>query len=976
MLRRIVSVLFLIFLSSCAFIRDDSDLSRTNALRSVKVARSSDAYRFYFTADRPPTYTVFRMVNPIRLVVDVSELDVRGASKPLSVNKDNVQQIRFRQFGGNEIKAGRIEIALKNFSQYQAKVIGNTLVVQVDKGVRLAEQNGSMRVQAADEAVEEIPEELPEDGAPAGDEVILEEDVTYEESAPAEEPAAEAPAEAAPAAEAPAEAAPAEAPAEAAPAAEAPAETPVEAAPVAEAPAEAPPAAPAEEVVEESPEVVADPAPAPVAEAPAPAPVAEEPVAEPAPAPVAEEPAPAPVAEEPVAEPAPAPVAEEPAPAPVAEEPVAEPAPVVESEQSEEDKLVDQALEQPAEPAEVEPQPIVAAPVPAPEPEPVIEAEPLQGQNVVALRSETAKDLVKVIVTLDGPVGDYSHFVLENPSRIVLDLNNYQSQLAKKDFPIDAPFVTGARVGDDQEKVRIVLDTPGNAAPSYGVNVEGDKIVVSVAKPTKAQIVEPTPVVEIKDSPKAAAKVEDLDEPEEVMPVSTKPAVKAQAKTIKLDAPKAKIAADTKKNYSGRRMSLDFQDADVENVLRLIAEVSNLNIITDEDVKGTLSIRLINVPWDQALDVILQTKALGMRKMGNIVRVALADKLSKEEENKLKAIEQNEKLEPLLIKVLPINYAKAEDLSKQVKPLLSTRGSVDVDSRTNVLIVKDIQRNLMDVEAIIGSLDTQTPQVLIEAKIVEANTNFTRELGIQWGGGFNGTAPYGSNTGLFFPNNLGASGASASPSQVGPAANTPNYAVDLPAAVGPGSGGALGFMFGTLNNSITLNLRLSALESSGEGKVISSPRVTTLDNREATIQQGISIPFETTSAQGTSTQFIDATIELKVTPHVNADRSVALEIHAKKNAPSTELRSASGVPSISKKEAKTQVLVYDGETTVIGGIFQIEKTKSYKGIPWISKIPILGWFFKSKSETESRTELLIFVTPRIVTRTTPVASAN
>jgi type IV pilus assembly protein PilQ len=255
----------------------------------------------------------------------------------------------------------------------------------------------------------------------------------------------------------------------------------------------------------------------------------------------------------------------------------------------------------------------------------------------------------------------------------------------------------------------------------------------------------------------------------------------------------------------------------------------------------------------------------------------------------------------------------------------------------------------------VGALDTMTPQILIEARIVEASLDFTREIGVQWGGSFTSSAATGNPTGLNFPGTIGVTGGAGS-----------GFAVNLPAAIGAGSGGGLNFNLGSLTNFLNLDIRLSALERTGEGRIISSPRVTTLDNKEAIIEQGLSIPFETTSDSGTQTTFIDANLNLTVTPHVTNDESINLKIKASKNAPDTSVRGASGAPSISKKEAKTEVLIRNGQTTVIGGIFQIDRADTIAGVPWFQKLPFIGWLFKKSTVVDKKTELLIFITPRIV----------
>ncbi len=401
----------------------------------------------------------------------------------------------------------------------------------------------------------------------------------------------------------------------------------------------------------------------------------------------------------------------------------------------------------------------------------------------------------------------------------------------------------------------------------------------------------------------------------------------------------------------------------------MIAEVSKKNIIVADDVKGTVTIRLRNVPWDQALDLILRSKGLGKEVEGNIIRIAPLDKLQAEREAAAKAQEALEIAQPLVVRILPVNYALASEVAPKVRDLLSKRGSLTVDARTNTLIVKDVADVIARAQALIRSLDTQTPQVLISSRIVETSTNFSRELGIQWGGNFTASQASGNATGLAFPNNIG--GAGAVPGNVGAGGAIPaqpNWAVSFPAGVGESSGGAVGFNFGSAGGAAQLNLRLSALETKGLLKTVSAPRVTTLDNREAVIGQGVSIPFSQVSAAGVNTVFVEAKLELRVTPHVTSDGSILMKIRASNNQPSENIRGANGQPAITKREAETEVLVKDGDTTVIGGIYTRRTSESVAQIPLLGDIPVLGWFFKSRAASDERTELLIFISPTIVNR--------
>ena len=418
--------------------------------------------------------------------------------------------------------------------------------------------------------------------------------------------------------------------------------------------------------------------------------------------------------------------------------------------------------------------------------------------------------------------------------------------------------------------------------------------------------------------------------------------------------------------YTGRKISLDFKDADINNILRLMAEISNLNIIAGDDVKGKMSLRLVDVPWDQAFDIILKTNGLGRVQEGNVVRIMPVSKIKQENEELLASRKAKEKLEDLEIKLLPVNYATASSLESQVKGLLSDRGSVTVEARTNTLIIKDIPANIKKAVDLITQLDTQTPQVLIEARIVEAQSNFARDLGVQWGAATSTTSKDKFNTAFGSTSTTATSPPVTLLSSGGAFATQQNYAVSLPASGSAGPLGAMGFSFGKLvGDAFLLDLRISAGEKNGLTKTISRPRITTLDNKEAKISQGDSVPFETTSSSGTQTSFIDATLELTVTPHITPDGSVSMKIKASRNSIGS-FRSAAGTPSISKKEASTEIIVKSGETAVIGGIVVSDESNASSGIPWLKEIPILGWLFKNKSTADSQTELLIFITPNIV----------
>ncbi|HEY6003907.1 MAG TPA: type IV pilus secretin PilQ [Anaeromyxobacter sp.] len=443
------------------------------------------------------------------------------------------------------------------------------------------------------------------------------------------------------------------------------------------------------------------------------------------------------------------------------------------------------------------------------------------------------------------------------------------------------------------------------------------------------------------------------------------------------EAPVVALSGAPRAGYSGRRITLDFHDIEIRNLLRLIADVSKKNIVVAEDVSGKVTVSLRNVPWDQALDLILKSKGLGKEEMGNVIRIAKFEQIAKEAQARADAEKARAPSLPLKVRLIPVNFARASDVAGRVKDVLSERGAVSTDERTNVLIVKDVQEALVRAEGLVRNLDTEIPQVLIESRIIEASSNFSKAIGIQWGGNAAFSQATGNPTGLAFPNNVVGAGGIAGGTTAG-TAGAPNFAVSLPAPVGEGAGGAIGLILGSAGGAFNLNLRLSALENKGVVKTISAPKIATIDNKEATIGQGVSIPFSQVSASGVNTTFIEAKLELKVTPHVSADGSILLKIKATNNQPNPQLTGANGQPSISKREAETEVLVKDGETSVIGGIYTRVTSNRRNEVPFLARLPLLGALFRATTDQDDHTELLIFITPRILNRqnTTVAAGAN
>ncbi|MBN8554239.1 MAG: type IV pilus secretin PilQ [Deltaproteobacteria bacterium] len=430
------------------------------------------------------------------------------------------------------------------------------------------------------------------------------------------------------------------------------------------------------------------------------------------------------------------------------------------------------------------------------------------------------------------------------------------------------------------------------------------------------------------------------------------------------------------KVYTGKRVSLEFQDAEVQDVIRLVAEVSKLNIITGDDVKGKLTLKLVDVPWDQALDIILSTLGLDKVQHGNILRVAPAEKLKKEREIALANDKAAKQLEPLKTKLFNVNYATAEEMAARLKNMLSERGTVDTDSRTNTIIVKDIKENLSRAENLMKALDTQTPQVRIESRIVQANDQFSRSIGIQWGPVLKLNDLNGKSRGVQFPRTIDIGGSSsataANLSNISGAFTPPSaptlsgFAVDAL----PGSTGSdLGIRLGSVNDIFNLDLHLSYAETEQLARIVSRPSISVLDNRSARIIQGTKIPFLSSSQNGSNVSFQEAGIEISVTPHITSDGSVILKVSTKSNEPGGQ--PVGGNPSILIREANTEMLVKSGRTAVLGGVFKTSDTRGESGVPGLKDIPILGYLFKGKSSSQTREETLIFITPYIVSDARP-----
>ncbi|MEK6689784.1 MAG: type IV pilus secretin PilQ, partial [Nitrospirota bacterium] len=533
------------------------------------------------------------------------------------------------------------------------------------------------------------------------------------------------------------------------------------------------------------------------------------------------------------------------------------------------------------------------------------------------------------------------------------------SVTAKEEQKEKATAVTGVKV--DNQLIVNLKTPPSPELPKEKDKKENKEIIAKKAEDSSE-------MVEKKVSPSEKEKILKKEITSQDTTLSTQK-VDEPVPSIKKDTPLTEKTQTPKSpevpvsgKYTGKKVSFDFRDIDIISLLYLFESVSGMNFIVSPEVKGKVTVKMREVPWDQALNIILKTHHLGKVVEDNIIRVVPIPVLVKERGEIAKAKEEETKAEDLLSRIISLGYSKPGPMKEAIDKakVLSSRGNVSVDERTNTLILKDIPKNLAEAEALIKVLDKPTPQVSIEAKIVEASTNFTRELGIQWGFKNVQSAAYGNPLPYTFPHSMTVGGSTLT-GGTGMSGNS--WAVNLPAAVQEGSGGALGIALGNITNSFTLDLQISALESTGQAKILSNPKIVTLDNEKAMIKQGRKIPYATTSAEGTKTEFVDAVLSLTVTPTITPGGAISMKIEITKDEKGDD---TSAGPIIEKKEANTNVLVRDGETIVIGGILTTTKRDSTSGLPLLHKIPILGWLFKKEKDSEDTTELLIFITPRIV----------
>ena len=575
-----------------------------------------------------------------------------------------------------------------------------------------------------------------------------------------------------------------------------------------------------------------------------------------------------------------------------------------------------------------------------------------------------------------------------DPLTVMLDLRNVAAEGVTNSAATDSKSpIAGVAVESDEvngaitSRVTITLSQP----VGHHVRSQRNTIVVDFDKPS------PTPYVlppQVSRSPIVAPRAVEIAQSPALDPISAlglnlsiaaqqaapgaaiRPAAAAQQAQGGPGLPASPAtpatpptAADQNaRRFTGSPISLDFQGADLRAVLRTFAEVSGLNIVIDPSIQGTVDVALRDVPWDQALDIILRANKLGYSVDGTIVRIAPLAVLSAEEKDRSDLAKAQADAGTISTLTRQLSYSKGEDIVAILKQasILSARGQAFVDARTNTLIVTDLQDRLTNTADLINTLDRPQPQVEIEARIVQANRNYARAIGVQWGFLGSVTPALGNTTGLAFPNS-GTLGGATGGTQ-GAAGSAVPTGVNLAA---PAATSGVGLSLGSVNGAFNLDVALTAAETSGQLRILSTPRVSTQNNGEAEITQGVQIPIQTVANNTVTVLFKDAALTLKVTPQITAAGTVIMKI-ALENSQADFSRAVNGIPPINTQRANTQVLVMDGQTTVIGGIYTSQEQTLNDRTPGLGQIPLLKWLFKRDTLNDQSTELLIFITPRII----------
>jgi type IV pilus assembly protein PilQ len=615
--------------------------------------------------------------------------------------------------------------------------------------------------------------------------------------------------------------------------------------------------------------------------------------------------------------------------------------------------------------------------------------------RILSVTHDQEQGQLAVTIRGDGRLR-YQDFFLGNPDRLVVDFSEVTSRAAVRSVEINREPVRKIRMAQfsaaSPKIARLVLDLSARAAYRIVEASDGVKIVFGEGQPaapaplaslrTDAAALEPEPEPEaaaviVASAPPAALRpasltTNDLPPP---MPLPALPGPAPEAMPDPQEGIQPRAPAAGEKVYTGHPISLDFKDGDLQDIFRLFADISGMNVVVNPGVSGKVTLKLNEVPWDQALDLILKANGLGYTVEGNVIRIARLADLQREETDRRKLEEEKQLAGELGTLTQRISYAKAQELSDVIKRAgaLSARGSINVDTRTNTMIVKDLPRFLDRSRELIAELDRPTPQVEIEARIVVTSRNFTRDLGIQWGFNQTNSAVFGNTTNLSFPNAIVLNGSGvpgggipadqngqAPVAGIGPAGR--GYAVNLPAA---SFNSALGISLGNIVGNFSLDAALTALERQGRGRLLSTPKVTTQNNQSAEIKQGVQIPIQTVANNTVTVQFKDAVLTLRVTPQITEAGTVILGLEVENNSPDFANR-VNGIPPINTQSAKTQVLVRDGATAVIGGIYQSNEQTVQERTPFLGSLPILGYLFRNRSVTSTNNELLLFITPRII----------
>jgi len=628
-----------------------------------------------------------------------------------------------------------------------------------------------------------------------------------------------------------------------------------------------------------------------------------------------------------------------------------------------------------------------------------LESGPRAELRLDRLDIDEAPDRVSFRARLDGEALAQV-FALENPTRLVVDLFDTVYGARTSVYPVGKMGVEKVRVGqfqagDPRAITRLVFDLkePGYYALDSGRNELTVSFFASLPAPVAAPApartesrpeparLEPEPLkpdtAEVKPIVSAPPVAKETPKPERrvsAAPAAAPPLAKeAPAQETQTPPPagqgqqdkfKPKTITSEEEPYSGEIVSLKFKDADLRDVVLYLAEFADLNVVFDPDVKGIVTCNLADVPWDQALDIILRNNKMGKTIEGNVLRIAPMGTLTKEDEEDRRMKESKELAGPLMVKTVTLSYSKAKDVAALLTNKKSSRGEIVVDDRTNTLIISEVRDKLEVLEKLITVLDTPTPQVSIEARIVEATSTFVRNLGIQWGARGIADPYYGNQTSLQFPSKVLVDGAMIPQGIVTKGIGGPlgGYAVNLPA---PAFSAALGFSFANVLDTFRLDMALTALETSGNGRIISSPKISTQNNQPAEIIQGRQIPVQTVANFTVTTRYVNAALELKATPQITAEGTIIMTVELQNNA-ADFANLVNGIPPITTQSAKTTVMIPDGGTTVIGGIYRTEDSITRERVPLLHQIPILGNIFRSFARTKQTRELLIFITPRIL----------